>query len=241
MSKSKGNVVAPDPLIDKYGADTVRVYTLFIGPPDKDAEWNDRAVEGAFRFLNRVWRLITTYADRLRETDGALPAKLNETERELRRKAHAATKKVTEDIEERFHFNTAISALMELLNSLTAADLEQVRPVVLREIFEKFVALLYPMAPHISEELWFRLGHRQSLLREQWPVYDMSAIKAEEITIVVQVNGKVRSRVMVPSDSTEEELKKAALEDSKIVDFIDGKKVEKVIVVPRKLVNIVAK
>ncbi len=241
MSKSKGNVVAPDPLIEKYGADTVRVYTLFIGPPDKDAEWNDRAVEGAFRFLNRVWRLIAQHADRLQETDGALPKDLNETERVLRRTGHATTKKVTEDIEERFHFNTAISALMELVNALYTSDLEQVRPVVLKEVFEKLVALLYPMAPHISEELWFSLGHTRSLLREPWPEYDRGAIKAEEMTIVVQVNGKVRSRLTVPSDSSEDELKEAALEDSRIVELIDRKKVEKVVVVPRKLVNIVAK
>jgi leucyl-tRNA synthetase len=241
MSKSKGNVVAPDPLIDKYGADTVRVYTLFIGPPDKDAEWNDRAVEGAFRFLNRVWRLIIPHADRLKETDGAIPKELNETERELRRVAHATTKKVTEDIEERFHFNTAISALMELVNALYGADLAAVHAAVLKEVFEKLVSLLYPMAPHISEELWSRLGHTQSLLREPWPTYDKAAIKAEEIVVVVQINGKVRSRVTVSSDSSEEELKKAALEDPKVMDYINGKKVEKVIVVPRKLVNVVAK
>jgi len=191
--------------------------------------------------LSRVWRLIAQHADRLRETDGAVPKELNETERVLRQVAHATTKKVTEDIEERFHFNTAISALMELVNALYTTDLEQVRPVVLKEVFDKLVALLYPMAPHICEELWFNLGHSGSLLREPWPGYDMNAIKAEEMTIVVQVNGKVRSRVTVPSDSSEDELKKAALEDSRIVDLIDRKKVEKVVVVPRKLVNIVAK
>ena len=241
MSKSKGNVVSPDKLIAKYGADTVRIYTLFVGPPDKDAEWNDRAVEGAYRFLGRVWRLIHQHLERVRESDDAVPAELSDAERELRRIVHASTKKVTDDIELRFHFNTAISALMEMVNALYAADLEGMNPAVIKEAFEKLVALLHPMAPHICEELWFRLGHSESLLREEWPTYDKDAIKADEIVVVVQVNGKVRSRVIVSSDTAEEDVKKAALEDSKVQSHINDKKVKKVIVVPRKLVNIVAK
>ncbi|RJP70168.1 MAG: leucine--tRNA ligase [Candidatus Abyssobacteria bacterium SURF_17] len=241
MSKSKGNVVSPDELIEKYGADTVRIYTLFIGPPDKDAEWNDRAVEGAYRFLGRVWRLVHQHLERVRGSDGPLPSSLNDTERELRRITHSTTRKVTEDIEERFHFNTAISALMEMVNGMYTADLEQVRPPVLMEAFEKLVALLYPMAPHICEELWSRLGHSDTLLHEPWPPYDKAAIKAEEMVIVVQVNGKVRSRVTVSADCSEDELKKAALDDSKVLSHIDTRNVEKIIVVPKKLVNIVAK
>jgi len=241
MSKSKGNVVSPDELIEKYGADTVRIYTLFVGPPDKDAEWNDRAVEGAYRFLGRVWRLIHQHLERVRESDDAVPAELNDAERELRRIVHASTKKVTDDIELRFHFNTAISALMEMVNALYAADLEGMNPAVVKEAFEKLVALLYPMAPHICEELWIRLGHSESLLREEWPTYDKDAVKTDEIVVVVQVNGKVRSRVTVSSDTAEEDVKKAALEDSKVQIHINDKEVKKVIVVPRKLVNIVAK
>ena len=240
MSKSKGNVVSPDELIEKYGADTVRVYTLFIGPPDKDAEWNDRAVEGAYRFLGRVWRLVHQHLERVRESDAEPSSELSDAERELRRVAHATTKKVTVDIEDRFHFNTAISALMEMVNAMYAADLENMSPSVLREALERLVTLLYPMAPHICEELWFRLGHSESLLLKQWPGYDEDAIKTEEILIVVQVNGKVRSRVTVPADSSEEEIKKAALDDSKVQTHTASKNIRKVIIVPNKLVNIVA-
>ncbi len=240
MSKAKGNVVAPDELIQKYGTDTVRIYTLFVGPPDKDAEWNDRAVEGAYRFLKRVWRLVHSNLDRVSESGTEPPAELNDAERNLRRIAHTTTKKVTEDIEDRFHFNTAIAALMEMVNAMYTADLEGVSPPVLREVLEKLVALLYPMAPHLSEELWSRFGHSGSLMLERWPSYDKDAIKADEMIIVVQVNGKVRSRVTVPADSDEEEVKKAALEDSKVRNHIDARNVRKIIVVPKKLVNIVA-
>ncbi|GAB4334211.1 MAG: leucine--tRNA ligase [Candidatus Abyssubacteria bacterium] len=239
MSKSKGNVVSPDELIAKYGADTVRIYTLFIGPPDKDAEWNDRAVEGAYRFLGRVWRLVHQHLDRTLADDGEIPADLNDIERELRRVAHATAKKVTEDIEERFHFNTAISALMEMVNSMYSLDLERVRPVVLKESFQKLVALLYPMAPHICEELWFRLGHENSLLTTLWPTYDKNAMRTDEIVVVVQVNGKVRGRVTVPADMGEEDLKKAALGDPKVQTYVNTKSVKKIVVVPKKLVNIV--
>ena len=239
MSKSKGNVVSPDALIERYGADTVRIYTLFIGPPDKDAEWNDRAVEGAFRFLGRVWRLVQQHVERAKESDGELPAKLNETEREVRRAVHATIKKVTEDIEYRFHYNTAVSALMELVNSLYAADLEQASPPVLREALEALLTLLYPMAPHICEELWSDLGHSESLLLREWPEFDKDAVKTDEILIVVQVNGKVRGRVTVASDCDEEGLKKAALEEPNVKNHVADKNVRKVIVVPKKLVNIV--
>lgn len=239
MSKSKGNTVSPDALIKRYGADTVRIYTLFIGPPDKDVEWNDRAVEGAFRFLGRVWRLVQQHVERARESDGEIPGELSEAEREVRRAVHATIKKVTGDIEYRFHYNTAVSALMEMVNSLYAADLEQASPPVLREALETLLTLLYPMAPHICEELWSDLGHSESLLQRDWPAYDEDAVKTDEILIVVQVNGKVRGRVTVASDCGEDELKEAALKDSNVQNHVADKKVRKVIVVPKKLVNIV--
>jgi leucyl-tRNA synthetase len=239
MSKSKGNVVSPDELIRKYGADTVRVYTLFIGPPDKDAEWNDRAVEGAFRFLGRVWRLVQLHMDRAREGDGEVPTEIGSAEREVRRVTHATIKKVTEDIEDRFHYNTAVSALMEMVNALYAADLAKVDPSVLREALESLLTLLYPMAPHICEELWSDLGHSESLLLRDWPKYDKNAIKTAEILVVVQVNGKVRSRVTVAAECDQEELEKIALSDSKVQGHLASKTVRKVIVVPKKLVNIV--
>lgn len=240
MSKSKGNVVSPQELIDKYGADTVRIYTLFVGPPDKDAEWNDRAVEGASRFLGRAWRLVHSHLDRIKESGTEPPAELNDVERELRRVAHATTKKVTEDIENRFHFNTAIAALMEMVNSMNTADLDSVSPPVLRDAFERLISLLYPMAPHMCDELWARLGMTNSMLVEQWPTYDPSAIKTEEIIVVVQVNGKVRSKVTVAADCNEEDLKQVVLDDAKVKTHIDAKTVRKIIVVPKKLVNVVA-
>jgi leucyl-tRNA synthetase len=239
MSKSKGNVVSPEELIEKYGADTVRVYTLFIGPPDKDAEWNDRAVEGAFRFLGRVWRLVQTHIEHVADGDGQLPAEMSVAEREIRRVTHATIKKVTEDIEDRFHYNTAVSALMEMVNALYAADLEKADPSVVREALESLLVLLYPMAPHICEELWSDLGNPESLLLKDWPAYDKDAIKTEEILVVVQVNGKVRSRVTVAADCDQEALEKIALEDSKVQGHVASKTVRKVIVVPKKLVNIV--
>ena len=240
MSKSKGNVVSPGELIEKYGADTVRVYTLFLGPPEKDAEWNDRAVEGAYRFLGRVWRLVQQRLGRAQEGDPEPPAELNDVEREIRRVVHATIKKVTGDIEDRFHYNTAISALMEMVNALYAAELDEVSAPILREALETLLTLLYPMAPHICEELWFELGHSESLLRKDWPTYDEDAIRTEEILVVVQVNGKVRSRVTVPADCDDEELKKIALEDSKVQHHVASKNIRRVIVVPKKLVNIVA-
>ena len=203
-------------------------------------EFHDRAVEGAYRFLNRVWRLVHQHLDKVVGAETDIPADLTDSDRELRRITHATVKKVTEDVEDRFHFNTAISALMEMVNAMHAIDLESVRPAVLREALERLVALLYPMAPHISEELWARLGHSESLLLSEWPAYDKKAIRADEMVIVVQVNGKVRSRLTVPSDSSEEDLKKAALDDSKVLTHINAKNVKKIIVVPKRLVNIVA-
>jgi len=241
MSKSKGNVVSPDKLIEKYGADTVRIYTLFVGPPDKDAEWNDRAVEGAYRFLGRVWRLVHEHLERVCESDAEIPQDLSVAERELRQVVHTTIKKVTDDIEKRFHFNTAISALMEMVNAMYTADLARMNPAILKEAFERITALLYPMAPHICEELWSKLGHSESLLQEQWPAYDKNAIKTENVVIVVQVNGKVRSRVTVPADCSDEELQKAVLDDPKVQTHTDSRNIEKVIIVPKKLVNIVAK
>jgi leucyl-tRNA synthetase len=240
MSKSKGNVVSPDGLIKKYGADTVRIYTLFTGPPDKDAEWNDRAVEGAYRFLGRVWRLVQQHVDRVRSCDGKSPTELNEVETEVRRIVHLTIKKVTIDIEDRFHYNTAISALMEMVNSLYTADLAGASPSIVKEALETLLTLLYPMAPHICEELWHDFGNSESLLLREWPKYDEEAIKTEEVLIVAQVNGKIRGRLVVPAGCDEEDVKKAALNDPNVQKHVAGKNIRKVIVVPGKLVNIVA-
>ncbi len=234
MSKSKGNVVNPDALIEKFGADTVRLYTLFIGPPEKDAEWSDRGVEGAYRFLGRLWRFVTQADDWKIAGEGTISAK------DLRRQTHEIIKKVTDDLEGDFHFNTAVSAIMELVNSCYQFEPKSAEDKkTLREAAESVVLLAAPFVPHISEELWRRLGHAKSVFRESWPKFDESAIRRDEIEIVIQVLGRVRSRVLVPAGISEDELKKKVLRDEKTKEFIDGKTVKKFIIVPGKLVNIV--
>ena len=247
MSKSKGNVVSPDKLIEKFGADTQRLYTLFIGPPEKDAEWNDRGVAGAHRFLNRLWELVDEQAESLKsvpDLTGA-DATLAPDARALRRKAHRTIKKVTVDMEETFHFNTAISSVMELVNEtrdlLAAGEPTGDAASVLKHAVESTVLLLSPFVPHICEELWARLGHEPSILEVPWPSYEEAATKAEEIEIPIQVNGKVRSRITVEADIGDDELREKALADERIAGQVAGKGQVKVVVVPKRLVNIVVK
>ncbi|MFZ2446941.1 MAG: leucine--tRNA ligase [Syntrophobacteraceae bacterium] len=244
MSKSKGNVVDPDEMIRAYGADTVRLFCLFASPPEKDLDWSDQGVEGSFRFLSRMWRIVSENLDGLTSAKpwsggGELPKSLAQ----LRRKTHQTIRKVTEDIRDRFHFNTAIAAIMELVNQVYQV-LEHRPPdpafwPVLREATEAVVVLSSPMVPHIAEELWQALGHKRQLLETPWPRWDEAAIQAEEVLIVVQVNGKLRSRITAPADATDAELKEAALNDARVMEFIAGKPVKKVVVVPKKLINIV--
>lgn len=234
MSKSKGNVVSPDELITKYGADTVRLYTLFIGPPEKDAEWNDKAVEGSYRFLNRLWRFIVN------RNEWSVDAN-KVSAKDLKRFIHETIKKVTEDLEGDFHFNTAISRIMELLNAVYQFNPQSDDDrLLLKEAAQTMVLLLGPFVPHIAEELWEMLGHRESVFRAIWPTYDPQALVREEIEIVVQILGKVRSHIIVPVDAPQEEIEKKALADERIASLLSGKTVRKVIVVPKKLVNIVA-
>jgi leucyl-tRNA synthetase len=243
MSKSRGNVVDPEYLVSKYGADTARMFCLFASPPEKDLDWNDQGVEGSFRFLNRVWRLLYENHHWLKEADsydGTSP--IDEDTNALRQKVHKTIKKVGEDIE-RFHFNTAIAAIMELVNALYQFKLEEhedlARPTVFKEAIEAVPILLSPFAPHIAEELWEALGNRESIIRTPWPEYDREAIVEEEILVVVQVNGKVRDRITVQSSLGEEEVKRAALESERIQRLIQDKDVQRVILVPKRLVNIV--
>ena len=246
MSKSTKNVVDPEPLIKRYGADTARLFCLFAAPPERDLDWSDQGVEGAFRFLNRVWRMVADHLsilDSINSFDGN--AELDEQLKGLRFKTHATIKKVTSDIEDRFHFNTAISAIMELVNAIYQFDLESVKDkltlAVIKEAIETAIILLSPIAPHITEELWRKLGRQESIFKTPWPAYDAAAMVEEEILIVIQVNGKLRSRISVPVDSSEEEIKKIALSDEKAEKWIEGKEIKKVIVVPKKLVNVVVK
>ncbi len=245
MSKSRKNVVDPDDLLKRYGADTARLFSLFAAPPEKDLEWSDKGVEGAFRFLNRVYRLVDSWADELSRP--AAPISFNDLTvgRAVHQKAHLTIKKVTEDLDRDFHFNTAIAALMELVNVLGQFELrgdpaeEAERRYVARFAVETLLVLLAPFAPHVAEELWERLGHGSSIFEESWPVYDATVIEREEILVVVQVDGKLRSRIFLPAHAGEDELRTAALEDSRVQTWLQDKQVKRVVVVPKKLVNIV--
>ncbi|MFC1819685.1 class I tRNA ligase family protein, partial [Thermodesulfobacteriota bacterium] len=245
MSKSKKNVVDPAELVEKYGADTVRMFCLFASPPERDLEWSDQGVEGAYRFLNRVWRFVTDNLEEILKVplykgDDSLTGDL----KDIHRKTHETIKKVTTDIEERFHFNTAISAVMELVNDTYRYlnnDQEKGDSAwsVIRETVEAMVLLLSPVAPHITEEMWRMLGHKTSLLNVRWPSYREEALEVEKKLVVLQVNGKVRSRIEVPSSFIKKEIEAAALEDERIKRFIGNKEVKRVIVVRQKLVNVV--
>ena len=240
MSKSKKNIIDPDGLISRYGADTARLFTLFAAPPEKDLEWNEQGVEGCFRFLNRVWRLVS---ENLSIIDGVGEVKaegLQPAAKDLRRQVHRTIKKVTEDVDGSFHFNTAIAAVMELVNGITAFSDKEASPEALREAIETVVRLLSPFVPHICEELWKHLGYEDSLETFGWPVWDEKALATETLLIVVQVNGKVRGKVTVPVDANKEAVEAAALADPNVARFLEGKTLRKVIVVPGRLVNVVA-
>ncbi|MBW2479394.1 MAG: leucine--tRNA ligase [Deltaproteobacteria bacterium] len=244
MSKSKKNVIDPNILIDKYGADTTRFFCLFAAPPERDLEWSEQGVEGGYRFLNRIWRLAAGLMDRIKAVPSFddNPDKLDDAMRPLFQKTHQTIHKVTRDIEDRFHFNTAISAIMELFNTISGIDINQTGddqlPVV-RTAMEAMILLLSPIVPHFAEELWAQLGNTNSVLTAPWPQHRKDALVQEELLIVVQVNGKLRSRFQVDTDADEETIKEMALSDERIVKFIQGKEVKKVIVVKNKLVNIV--
>lgn len=241
MSKSKGNTVSPEETVEKYGADTARLFILFAAPPERDLEWSDAGVEGAFRFLNRVWRLCYSYIDGLNEENKV--EEMTAADKEARRLTHYTIKKVTEDINLRFNFNTAISAIMELVNGLYLyRDKNPVRnSAVEAEAINSLVVLLAPFAPHVTEELWHELGYADSVHKQPWPNYDPSALVQDEVEIVVQVNGKLRARMMIASTMTKEDMEKAAMQNDEVKAQIEGKQIVKVVGVPKKLVNIVVK
>jgi leucyl-tRNA synthetase len=259
MSKSMGNVVDPDDMIQRLGADALRLYTMFVAPPEKEIEWTDAGLEGSFRFLARVWRLVDTLADTIGGEGIPSPqeVELNEAERALRRKSHETIKRVTIDLDPRVHLNTAVSAMMELVNELytfcnksdcapAAADSVRVgttdRPgtvAVLKEAVEALVRMLSPFAPHMTEELWESLGHRGGIVAAGWPDYDEAVAKAEEIVVPVQVNGKLRARLTVPADTSEDQLRDLALADPHVRQHINGREVRKVVVARGRLVSIV--
>ncbi|MBU1912632.1 MAG: leucine--tRNA ligase [Candidatus Omnitrophica bacterium] len=236
MSKSRENVVSSDGLIEKYGADTVRLYTLFISPPEKDAEWSDRGVEGAWRFLNRVWRLMEDS-----HQPSAISRQLDEKGSDLKRKTHATIKKVTEDMEGTFHFNTAISAIMELVNE--TYDYIGLKPEAcgpeLREAIQTVVILLAPFVPHVAEEMWQKLGNKESVFNAEWPMYDKNALSQNTIEFPIQINGKLRSKIEAPSAAGEDEIKKLVLKDQIVIKWLEGRTPKRIIIVKGKLVNLV--
>jgi leucyl-tRNA synthetase len=248
MSKSKGNVVDPDELIRRFGADTARLFSLFAAPPEKDLDWNDRGVEGASRFLNRVWRFVHANLPEIKTAPRAPRGPGSDAGRAFRRVIHETIRKVTHDIEHDFHFNTAISAVMELVNALheferTSLDgmPREERSLLLREAVEATLLLLGPVSPHITEELWAALGHPQSLFKQRWPEPDPAALARDEVEIVVQVDGRVRSRLTALVGAQEAEVREQALADDKVRPWLDGRRIAKVVVVPGRLVNIVTR
>jgi len=244
MSKSKKNVIDPNVLLEKYGADVTRLFCLFAAPPEKDLEWSEQGVEGGFRFLNRVWRFAGNWmaaVASVKPYDGS-PDDLDGDLRTLYKTSHFTIKKVTGDIEERFHFNTVISAVMELVNTcygLDSSRTDRNAATVVRHALETIVLLLSPIVPHLAEELWQRLGHEESILLASWPAYREDALVKDDLIIVVQVNGKLRTRFNVSPDTDDKTIERIALDDERVRKFIDGKTVKRVIVVKRKLVNIV--
>ncbi len=244
MSKSKGNVVSPDELIENYGADTIRLYTLFIGPPEKEAEWNDSAVEGSFRFLKRIWRRVWQNHEQLLFAKGLVPKMdaMEKPERDLFRKVHESVKKITHDLDGAFHFHTAISTVMELMNTIDeleiSSDSSEQTQAVFRDAIEKVVLLISPFAPHIAEELWKELGNKGGILAAEWPKVNEAALHRNEIQMALQVNGKIRGQINVPSSASKDEIEKLAVENAVILRWIKGKTIRKIIVVPGRLVNI---
>ncbi|MFN3324660.1 MAG: leucine--tRNA ligase [Bryobacteraceae bacterium] len=238
MSKSKGNIVDPDEMVAKFGADTCRLFVLFAAPPEKDMDWQESSVEGQFRFLGRVYRFVTRNLDRA--VWGPNGPDCTDADRKALRKIHQTVRKVTLDFENRWHFNTSIAALMELTNELYSLEQDLTGPVI-GEAIEMLVLMLGPFAPFLAEELWSEMGRKGPVFRQEWPSYDPDLAAEDEIEIPVQINGKVRSRLVVAVGTDRERLEQLSLEDDKIRGYVDGKQIVKVIVVPDKLVNIVVK
>ena len=251
MSKSKGNVVDPDEMLATYGADALRLYEMFVAPPEKEIEWTDAGLEGSARFLGRVWRAVMTVVKVDTETEGSRlsvsdgDVDLDDPERALRRKTHDTIRRVSSDIEPRVHLNTAISALMELVNELYAFQERRTKDpasvAVVREAVEALVLMLSPFTPHLSEELWEALGHSEGVVAAGWPTFDPAVARADEVVVPVQVNGRVRARLKVDAGASAEELEALALRDPHVVPYTSGKNIARIIVVPGKLVNIVAR
>ena len=243
MSKSKGNVVSPEEIIGKYGADTARLFILFAAPVDRDLDWSDQGVEGSFRFLRRVWRILEIFEDKIKNApDEYDVSSLTPEEKELRHVLHVTIQKVTEDIKERFMFNTAISSIMELVNAFYGfQNSTDVNAGLVREVAVNLMKMLAPFVPHITEELWSVLIGEGSVHTQKWPGFDEVAIKTAEVEIVLQINGKVRDRIMIASNIDKSAMEEAAKANKRVQELTEGKTIVKMICVPNKLVNVVVK
>ena len=244
MSKSKGNTVAPDDMVARFGADSLRLYILFVAPPDMGMEWSEEGIEGQHRFIQRVWRLLDRHADAIAgEIRGPIPSDLPEAARTLRRKVHQTIQRVTQDIE-RIHLNTAVSALHELYNEITRLEAEVAGGTgraVLREALETLVLLMSPYTPHVCEEMWVRLGRRPTVVDRPWPAADPALAREEEVELAVQVNGKVRGHITVAREAPEDEVKRLALEEPRVKEHLAGREVIRQVVVPGRLVSVVVR
>ncbi len=241
MSKSLGNVVSPEEIVGKYGADTARLFIMFAAPPERDLDWNDTAVEGAYRFLNRVWRIV----EDLKDYWGEKPlGTLSDEDKKLRLAVHSSIKKVTEDCN-RFSFNTAISSVMEMVNAMysykESVKAEDINGTVINEAIDSLILLLFPFVPHITSELWEITGHTDSISTHPWPEYDEDALVVNEIEVVLQINGKIRDKIVISPDLSREEMTELALNNDKVKALTEGKEIVKCIAVPKKLINVVVK
>jgi len=242
MSKSKMNVVDPETAVARFGADTVRLYILFAAPPEQDFEWSEEGIQGAFRFLNRLWNFVVGREQELRETDYTREelADLQGEDREFRRRVHTILREYLNDVEEKFQLNTAVAEIMKLFNEISSfSPRNEEGKKALREAVEILLLMLAPVAPHIAEELWHRIGKETLLLRESLPQVDEKALEVEEIEIPVQVNGKLRGRIRIPFGAEEDTVRRIALEDERIRSFVKGREIRKVVYVPNRLLNIV--
>jgi leucyl-tRNA synthetase len=239
MSKSKGNTVDPQSLIDEYGADTVRLFMMFASPPEQSLEWKDEGVEGAHRFLKRLWKFASAHIN-----EGKSPtlnnASMTDVQKELRRKIHTTINKVNDDIGRRYTFNTAIAAVMEMINALSRCELKNDNDhAIMREGVETAILLLSPIVPHITDALWVELGHNEPLIDAIWPKSDPDALEQNEIEMVVQINGKLRGKITVTKNTEQKQIENQAVEDEKVKRNLEGKTIKKIIVIPERLVNIV--
>jgi leucyl-tRNA synthetase len=242
MSKSKGNTVDPEELINKYGADTVRLFVMFAAPPEHTLEWSDAAVEGSFRFINKLWRLVDECSKNNQATKSSNVKELSKEQGALRRKLHETIKKVTDDMGRRHTFNTAIAANMELVNQLQSfEDTSEQGNVVRREALEAIVLMLAPIIPHVCHVMWQRLGNKQAIYEVQWPLVDANALKKDDMELVVQVNGKKRATITLPIGIERNEIENAALNNENVKKYTEDKLIAKVVIVPGKLVNVVVK